>query len=84
MPAFPVENRDPPGVAPDDWNAWTPFSYPFNMTMQPALSVPMGFTKAGLPLGLQIVGGMYADARVLRAGRAFERELALPARKPAL
>ena len=54
------------------------------MTMQPALSVPMGFTKSGLPVGLQIVGGMYTDARVLRAGRAFERELALPVRRPAL
>lgn len=84
VPAFPVEARDPPGVAADDWNAWTPFSYPFNMTMQPALSVPMGFTKAGLPVGLQIVGGLYTDARVLRAGRAFERELALPVRRPAL
>ena len=84
VPAFPVERRDPPGVATDDWAAWTPFSYPFNLTMQPALSVPCGFTRAGLPVGLQIVGAMYTDARVLRAGRAFERELALPLRRPAL
>ncbi len=57
----------------DDWSAWTPFSYPFNLTLQPAATVPAGFTEAGLPVGLQIVGGMYQDAMVLRAARAFEK-----------
>jgi len=54
------------------WAEWTPFSYPFNLTQQPAASVPCGLTKNGLPVGLQIVGPRYADARVLRAARAFE------------
>lgn len=71
--AFPVERRAPPGVGDDDWAAWSPFSYPFNLTMQPALSVPAGFNAAGLPVGLQIVGGMHQDALVLRAARAFEQ-----------
>ena len=54
------------------WTDWTPFTYPFNLTQQPAASIPCGFTKAGLPVGLQIVGPKYADALVLRAARAFE------------
>jgi aspartyl-tRNA(Asn)/glutamyl-tRNA(Gln) amidotransferase subunit A len=54
------------------WTDWTPFSYPFNLTQQPAASIPCGLTKAGLPAGLQIVGAKYADALVLRAARAYE------------
>lgn len=54
------------------WTDWTPFSYPFNLTGQPACSVPCGFTSAGLPAGLQIVGPMHADPMVLRAAAAFE------------
>lgn len=54
------------------WVDWTPFTYPFNLTQQPAASVPCGLTRAGLPVGLQIVGPKYADALVLRASRAFE------------
>jgi len=54
------------------WTDWTPFSYPFNLTQQPACSVPCGLTKAGLPAGLQIVGPKHADALVLRAARAYE------------
>jgi len=51
---------------------WSPFSYPFNLTQQPAASIPCGLTRAGLPIGLQIVGAIDADALVLRASRAFE------------
>jgi aspartyl-tRNA(Asn)/glutamyl-tRNA(Gln) amidotransferase subunit A len=54
------------------WVNWTPFTYPFNLTQQPALSIPCGFTKAGLPIGLQIVGRMFEDARVLRIATAYE------------
>jgi aspartyl-tRNA(Asn)/glutamyl-tRNA(Gln) amidotransferase subunit A len=58
----------------------SPFTYPFNLTQQPAASVPAGFTSAGLPVGLQIVGAKFADATVLRAARAFE--LARPFVRP--
>jgi aspartyl-tRNA(Asn)/glutamyl-tRNA(Gln) amidotransferase subunit A len=51
---------------------WTPFSYPFNLTQQPACSMPCGFTRAGLPIGMQLVGPMFADDLVLRAAYAFE------------
>jgi aspartyl-tRNA(Asn)/glutamyl-tRNA(Gln) amidotransferase subunit A len=62
------------------WTDWTPFTYPFNLTGQPAASIPCGFTRAGLPVGLQIVGPRFADALVLRAARAFEtaRPVKLP------
>ncbi len=53
--------------------AWIPFTFPFNMTGQPAASVPCGFTKDGLPVGLQIVGRRFDDVTVLRASAAFER-----------
>ncbi len=56
----------------EHWIDWSPFSYPFNMTRQPAATVPCGVTSAGLPIGLQIVGPLYAETRVLRAARAFE------------
>jgi aspartyl-tRNA(Asn)/glutamyl-tRNA(Gln) amidotransferase subunit A len=62
------------------WTDWSPFSYPFNLTQQPAASIPCGFTKSGLPVGLHIVGPRYADALVLRAARAFET--LMPIRMP--
>src|SRR2546430_943596 len=52
---------------------WIPFTPAFNLTGQPAASVPCGFTKDGLPIGLQIVGRRFADTLVLRASAAFER-----------
>lgn len=52
--------------------AWIAFTFPFNMTGQPAISIPAGFTRQGLPVGLQIVGRHLDDANVLRAASAFE------------
>ncbi len=52
---------------------WTPFTYVFNLTGQPAITVPCGWSSEGLPVGLQIVGRRYDDATVLRAARAFEQ-----------
>jgi Asp-tRNA(Asn)/Glu-tRNA(Gln) amidotransferase A subunit family amidase len=53
-------------------DAGSAFTFAFNMTGQPAATVPCGFTEAGLPIGLQIVGRRFADATVLRASAAFE------------
>jgi aspartyl-tRNA(Asn)/glutamyl-tRNA(Gln) amidotransferase subunit A len=72
IPAFEAGLEVPPGWAEPRWTSWTPFTYPFNMTQQPAAVVPCGFTSAGLPVGLQVVGPRHADARVLAACRAFE------------
>jgi aspartyl-tRNA(Asn)/glutamyl-tRNA(Gln) amidotransferase subunit A len=62
-----------------DWRSWTPFTYPFNLSQQPAASVPCGLTKAGLPVGLQIVGPRLADALVLRAASAVQEAIPLAA-----
>jgi len=72
IPALPVgqDLNDP--ATERHWIDWSPFSYPFNLTRQPAASIPCGVTRAGLPIGLQIVGPLYADHRVLRAAHAFE------------
>ena len=51
---------------------WTRFTYPFNLTGQPAASVPAGWTKSGLPVGLQIIGDRNADLLVLQAASAWE------------
>jgi aspartyl-tRNA(Asn)/glutamyl-tRNA(Gln) amidotransferase subunit A len=63
---------------------WTPFSYPFNLTQQPACTIPCGLTKSGLPIGLQLVGPMFGDALVLRAARAYESVRPIPRPDPAL
>jgi aspartyl-tRNA(Asn)/glutamyl-tRNA(Gln) amidotransferase subunit A len=76
--AFDAGQEFPPGK--QRWIDWTPFSFPFNLTQQPAASIPCGLTKAGLPVGLHLVGPRYADALVLRAARAFEtaRPIVMP------
>lgn len=63
---------------------WTPFTYPFNLTGQPAATVPCGFTADGLPVGLQIVGRRYAEATVLRACAAFEEARPWADKRPSL
>jgi len=65
------------------WKAF-PFNYPFNLTGQPAATVPCGWTDGGLPIGLQIVGRRYADASVLRAAAAFESARPWAERRPPL
>ncbi len=72
IPAFEAGLEQPRNYGGDRWVDWTPFSYPFNLTRQPAASVPCGLTSQGLPAGLQIVGPLYQDSRVLQAARAFE------------
>jgi aspartyl-tRNA(Asn)/glutamyl-tRNA(Gln) amidotransferase subunit A len=52
--------------------AWSPFTYPFNLTGEPAITVPAGWASDGMPVGLQIVGPRFAEGRVLRAAAAFE------------
>jgi aspartyl-tRNA(Asn)/glutamyl-tRNA(Gln) amidotransferase subunit A len=54
------------------WTKGAPYTLPFNLTGQPAASMPAGLTASGLPVGLQIVGPPRADHRVLQAMRAYE------------
>jgi aspartyl-tRNA(Asn)/glutamyl-tRNA(Gln) amidotransferase subunit A len=73
LPAFEAGHVMPPsGGWGEVWTDWAPFSFPFNLTQQPSASIPCGLSSGGLPIGLQIVGPIGADALVLRASRAFE------------
>jgi len=74
-PPFRTGIDNPPDIAgrPIQGYGWIPFTYPFNLTGQPAASVPCGLTRDGLPVGLQIVGRRFDDVGVLRASAAFER-----------
>ncbi|MEP3245827.1 MAG: amidase [Sneathiella sp.] len=72
--AFPVNQLTPKSNSTEgNWVDWTPFSYPFNLTQQPACSVPCGLAGNGLPVGLQIVGPMHREDLVLSAAAAFEK-----------
>ena len=75
-PPFAVGLDNPSAVAgtPLAPYEWIPFTFPFNMTGHPGASVPCGFTRDGLPIGLQIVGRRFEDATVLRAAAAFEAQ----------
>lgn len=84
IPAFPRGQDVPQGWHSRHWTSWTPYTYPFNMTQQPAMSVPCGFTQAGLPVGLQIVGPRHADRTVLRAARAYEQAAGWGTDRPAV
>lgn len=77
IPAFEVGRDVPAGMKARDsslaWLSWSPYCHPFNLTQQPAASCPCGFTRNGLPIGLQIVAPKMRDDLVLQASRAFER-----------
>ena len=73
VPPFPVGQPNPDDDDGGSWEGWFNFTFPFNVTGQSAMTVPCGFTDAGLPVGLQIVGASGQDRLVLRAAAAFER-----------
>jgi aspartyl-tRNA(Asn)/glutamyl-tRNA(Gln) amidotransferase subunit A len=82
--AFPVGQASPDGWPSQLWTSWTPYTYPFNMTQQPAISVPCGRTEEGLPVGLQIVGPRHGDRLVLRAGQAYQTRTGWASAVPSL
>jgi aspartyl-tRNA(Asn)/glutamyl-tRNA(Gln) amidotransferase subunit A len=57
------------------WNDWAPWTFLFNLTRQPAISIPVGVNGAGLPRAVQIAAALYRDDIALRAARAVERAL---------
>ncbi|MFI2613403.1 amidase [Streptomyces sp. NPDC018584] len=69
--AFEAGAEVPKGSGHRRWTGWTPFTYPFNLTQQPAATVPCGVDEDGLPVGVQIVGARHADTVVLRAAHAL-------------
>lgn len=90
MPMVPIDpfaaesdgpaDMDPSPAVP--WARWTPFSYPFNLTGQPAASIPCGWSRAGLPVGLQVIGRRFDDATVLQFCAAWEKRFDWRSRRP--
>jgi amidase/aspartyl-tRNA(Asn)/glutamyl-tRNA(Gln) amidotransferase subunit A len=76
LPPFPLERLTPDSSEDEIWRAffsWAEYLHPFNVTGQPAISVPAGFTADGLPVGVQIVGPVNGEAAILPIAAAFER-----------
>jgi len=84
IPAFTAGREVPEHWPHERWPTWTPFTYPFNLTGQPAASVPCGLTDEGLPIGLQIVGARHRDALVLKAAHLFQQARPLYRIRPPL
>jgi aspartyl-tRNA(Asn)/glutamyl-tRNA(Gln) amidotransferase subunit A len=83
VPAFDAELDYPPHLASDEnILSWIFYTYPFNLTGLPAASIPAGFTKAGLPVGMQIVGRHLGEAQIFRLSAAFEEARPWAARHP--
>ena len=82
IPAFEAGHEVPQGWPGRRWQNWTPFTYPFNLTQQPAISVLCGMTTSGLSIGLQLIGAKYRDALVLRAAHAYESSSPIHQRPP--
>ncbi|RAM38542.1 amidase [Arthrobacter globiformis] len=83
IPAFEAGRDVPAGSDSQDWTSWTPYTYPFNLTQQPAISVPCGFTSDALPVGLQIIGPRHGDAAVLSVAAAYQGATDWCRRRPA-
>jgi amidase len=85
IPPFPVEIPYPKeinGQPMNDYTDWFILTYAISITGHPAISVPCGFTAAGFPVGLQIIGRRLAEDTVLRAAAAFETIAPWQAHKP--
>ena len=87
-PTLPVVAFDAGKPCPDSYSedpfGWIPFTPPFNLTGQPAASIPCGFSQSGLPVGLQIVGPMHGDSVVLNVSLAFESAYPFADKRPVL
>jgi aspartyl-tRNA(Asn)/glutamyl-tRNA(Gln) amidotransferase subunit A len=82
MPTVPMAAPPIPGPPVATPNPLTRYTFAFDVTGLPALTVPCGFTAAGLPIGLQIAGRPFDEATVLRVGRAYERATDWHRRRP--
>jgi aspartyl-tRNA(Asn)/glutamyl-tRNA(Gln) amidotransferase subunit A len=77
--AFEAGAEVPAGSGLRRWTGWTPFTYPFNLTQQPAATVPVGTDGDGLPVGMQLVAARHRDGLVLRAAHALYEAGVAPA-----
>jgi aspartyl-tRNA(Asn)/glutamyl-tRNA(Gln) amidotransferase subunit A len=76
--AFDVGRNVPPELADGDLVSWVSYTYPFNLTGQPAASLPCGLTGDGLPVGLQLVAATHREVDIFRAAAAFEAARPFP------
>jgi aspartyl-tRNA(Asn)/glutamyl-tRNA(Gln) amidotransferase subunit A len=79
VPAGPPP-ADAPTIDPVQalWREWAPWTFTFNLTRQPAITMPLGFTPAGLPRSVQLAAAQYRDDLVLRAARVLEMAEPVP------
>jgi len=84
VPAFDVNRDLPIELEKSDRNvvSWAYYTYAFNLTGQPAASIPAGFTKSKLPVGLQIVGRTHQEVDIFRAAAVFEQAQPWADRRP--
>ncbi len=75
---------DQPTIRPAEalWRDWAPWTFAFNLTRQPAISVPVGLDEAGMPRAVQVAAALYRDDLALRAARAIEWAAAVPIAEP--
>ncbi|WP_372619532.1 amidase [Falsiroseomonas sp.] len=78
-------DADAPTVRPVEslWRDWAPWTFAFNLTRQPAISVPIGLDEQGMPRAVQVAAALYRDDLAFRAARAIERAASLPLAEPA-
>ena len=81
--AFDVGLNTPPALTDRNIVSWVYYTYPFNLTGQPAASIPVGFTREGLPVGLQMVGRINSEVDIFRAAAAYEAARPWAERYPA-
>ncbi|KDD88411.1 amidase [Bordetella bronchiseptica] len=80
---FAAGREAPEDAASQDWLDWNPYTYPFNLTRHPAISLPAGFSAAGLPVGLQLAAGLYQDEWLLGVAALVEACLGVAGGVPA-
>lgn len=77
IPPFLAGRNTPTDWPSSDWATWSPYTYPFNLTHHPALSIPCGSVADGRPVGIQLVSPRHTDAELLGYGRQLEALLSL-------
>ena len=86
LPVLPFNTNKnvPKGFMEDTLFSWLPFTYPFNLTKNPASTINVSFSKSGLPVGLQIVADMYKDKTCFELAYYIEQCMGLLDKWPKL